>query len=224
MRIETVTTEYKIYKYNELSDKAKEKVKKWYLESFHDEDLFTEICENDLYNLFGENRLYIQYSLNYCQGNGFNIFGKISAKSIFKCLENHNGGTRFEQFENVLTDKEKRTILHYQELLSKRTILHYAEECGEIELPENNCYAYSLADSIDIVDDWTFQLETYSAYRDINEEVLKKFERLVRDIFSVLCEYYEKIGYEWFYEVDDEEVEEMCEANEYEFLEDGSLY
>lgn len=128
-------------------------------------------------------------------------------------MENHNGGTQLEQFENVLTDKEKRTILHY------------AEECGKIKLPVNNRYAYSLADRIDIVDDWMFQLETYSAYRDINEEVLKKFERLVRDIFSVLCEYYEKIGYEWFYdEVSDEEVEECCEANEYEFLEDGSLY
>lgn len=213
MRIETVTTEYKIYKYNELSDEAKENVKEWYLESFHDADRFSEICENDLYNLFGDTNLNIQYSLDYCQGDGFNIYGEISAESIFKCLENHNGGTQLEQFENVLTDKEKRTILHY------------AEECGEIELPENNRYAYSLADHIDIVDDWTFQLETYSAYRDINEEVLKKFERLVRDIFSVLCEHYEKIGYEWLYdEVSDEEVEECCEANEYEFLEDGSLY
>lgn len=213
MRIETVTTEYKIYKYNELSDKAKEKVKEWYLESFHDADLFTEDCRNDLLNLFGDTNLNIQYDLGYCQGDGFNIYGEINAESIFKCLENHNGGTQLEQFENVLTDKEKRTILHY------------AEECGEIELPENNRYAYSLADRIDIVDDWTFQLETYSAYRDINEEVLKKFERLVRDIFSVLCEFYEKIGYEWFYnEVSDEEVEECCEANEYEFLEDGSLY
>lgn len=210
MRIKTVTIE--IYKYNELSDKAKEKVKEWYLESFRDVYRFSEDCENDLYNLFGENSLHIQYDLDYCQGDGFNIWGKISAESIFKCLENHNGGTQLEQFENVLTDKEKRVILHY------------AEECGKIELPMNNRYAYSLADRIDIVDDWTFQLEIYSAYRDINEEVLKKFERLVRDIFSVLCEYYEKIGYEWFYEVDDEEVEECCEANEYEFLEDGSLY
>jgi hypothetical protein len=213
MRIETVTTEYKIYKYNELSDEAKENVKEWYLESFHDADCFSEICENDLYNLFGDTNLNIQYDLRYCQGDGFNIYGEINAESIFNCLENHNGGTQLEQFENVLTDKEKRTILHY------------AEECGKIELPMNNHYAYSLADRIDIVDDWTFQLETYGAYRDINEEVLKKFERLVRDIFSVLCEYYEKIGYEWFYdEVSDEEVEEICEANEYEFLEDGSLY
>lgn len=212
MRIETVTTEYKIYKYNELSDKAKKNVKEWYLKSFHDADFFTEYCENDLHNLFGKNSLHVQYELNYCLGDGFNIYGKISAESIFKCLENHNGGTWLEQFENVLTDKEKRIILHY------------AEECGEIELPENNRFAFSLADRIYIVYDWTFQLETYSAYRDINKEVLKKFEQLVRDIFSVLCKSYEKIGYEWFYEVDDEEVEKMCEANEYEFLEDGSLY
>lgn len=212
MRIETVTTEYKIYKYNELSDEAKENVKKWCLKNFHNADLFTEDCENDLYNLFGKNSLHIQYDFGCCQGDGFNIYGKINAESIFKCLENHNGGTRLEQFENVLTDKEKRTILRY------------AEECGEIELPMNRRYTYSLAYYIDIVDDWMFQLEIYSVYRDINEEVLKKFEELVRDIFGVLCEYYEKIGYEWFYEVDDEEVEDVCEANGYEFLEDGRLY
>lgn len=213
MRIKTVTIEYKIYKYNELSDEAKENVKKWYLESFHNADFFTEDCENDLYNIFEKNSLHVQYDLNNCQGDGFNIYGKISVESIFKCLENHNAGSQLEPFESVLTDKEKRTILHY------------AEECGEIELPKNNRYAYSLADYIDIVDDWTFQLETYSAYRDVNEEVLKKFEGLVRDIFTVLCDHYEKIGYEWFYgEVSDEEVEEFCEANEYEFLEDGSLY
>lgn len=212
MRTETVTIEYKIYKYNELSDEAKENVKKWYLESFHDTDLFTEDCENDLYNLFGGNSLYVQYELNYCQGDGFNIYGKINVESIFKCLENHNAGSQLEPFESVLTDNEKRTILHY------------AEECGEIELPKNNRYTYSLADRIDIVDDWTFQLEN-CVYRDINIDTLKKFEGLVRDIFTVLCDHYEKIGYEWFYgEVSDEEVEECCEANEYEFLEDGSLY
>lgn len=209
MRIECV--EYKVYKYNELSDEAKEKVKEWYLEG-QEPYIFTDDCEEDLYNLFGENELKVQYSLGYCQGDGFNIYGELNAAQIFKCLENHNGGTQLEKFENVLTDKEKRTILNY------------ADQCGRIKLPMNDRYCYSLIDYVDIKDSWEYDLEVYSAYKNIKVEVLEKFEELVKDIFRTLCKSYEKQGYEFFYEISEEDLEEVCEANGYEFLENGKLF
>ena len=208
MRTVTITKNYDVYKFHELSEDAKEKVREWYLDG-QEPFIFTDDCENDLYNLFGDNNLKVQYSLSYCQGDGFNIYGKIDAESIFNCLEKHNGGTQLEQFENVLTDKEKKTILHY------------AEECGEIELPMNSRYGYSLADYIEIADPWEYDLY---GYKNVNVEALKKFEKLVRDIFGTLCRSYEKWGYEFFYEISDEDLEEMCEANEYEFLEDGTVF
>ena len=208
MRIETV--EYKVYKYNELSDDAKEKVREWYLKG-QEPFIFTEDCENDLYNLFGKNNLKVQYSLASCQGDGFNIYGTIDAESIFNCLEKHNGGTQLERFENVMTDKEKKTILHY------------AKECGAIELPINSRYCYSLADYIDIVESWEWELDI-NGYKNINTDILNKFEKLVREIFGTLCMAYEKWGYNFFYEISDEDLEEMCEANGYEFLEDGSIF
>lgn len=207
----TITVDYKVYKYNELDESAKEKVKRWYLET-QDSYGFSEMVKEDLKCLFGENDLDVQYSLAYCQGDGFNIYGEINAESILKCLENHNGGTQLEKFENVLTEKEKKTILHY------------ANECGKIKLPMNNRYCYSLADYIDIKDDWEYDLEVYSGYKNINVGVLEKFEALVRDIFYKLCKSYEKEGYEYFYEISDEDLEEICEANEYEFLEDGTVF
>ena len=209
--MKVVSVEYKVYKYNELSDKAKEKVKQWYLEG-REPFIFTEDCEQDLQNLFGKNDLKVQYSLGYCQGDGFNIYGKIDAESIFKCLEKHNGGTQLEKFENVLTEKEKKTILHY------------AEECGAIELPCNNRYCYCIAGHTDIADDWEYQLDNYSYYKNINKEVLEKFEGLVCGIFKTLCKGYENWGYDYFYEISEEDLEEMCEANEYEFLEDGTVF
>ena len=42
-----------------------------------------------------------------------------------------------------------------------------------------------------------------------NKEVLEKFETLVREIFGTLCKVYEKWGYEYFYEIDDETMEEI---------------
>lgn len=206
----TVAVEYEVYKYNELNDKAKEKVREWYLEG-QEPFIFTDMCKDDLYNLFGKNNLDVQYSLSYCQGDGFNIYGKIDAEDIFNCLEKHNGGTQLAEFEDMLTEKEKKTILHY------------AEECGQIELPINNRYCYSLADYIDIYDEWETTL-VYADYRDINVDVLKKFEKLVRGIFRTLCKSYEKWGYEYFYEISEEDLEEICESNEYEFMEDGTVF
>ena len=208
MRTECVM--YNVYKYNELSEDAKEKVKQWYLNG-QEPDFFADDCEMDLENLFGKNDLKVQFSLASCQGDGFNIYGKIDAESILKCLESHNGGTQLEKFENVLTEKEKKTILHY------------ATECGDIELPMNSRYCYSLADYIDIADDWETTL-VYADYRDINVKVLKKFEEMVRDIFRTLCRSYEKWGYEFFYEIADDDLDEICEANGYEFLEDGTMF
>lgn len=211
--MKTVTVEYEVFNYNELSTKAKEKVKNWYLDGQTDLSfIFTEDCEQDLYNLFGDNDLEVQYSLGYCQGDGFNIYGKINAKNIFNCLENHNGGTQLEEFENALTEKEKKTILHY------------AEECGAIELPVNNRYCYCIARYTDIADDWEYQLENYSGYKNINKEVLEKFEKLVKELFTKLCNDYEEYGYNFFYEISEEDLAEICEVNGYEFLEDGTIF
>jgi hypothetical protein len=206
----TVAVEYKIYKYNELSESAKEKVKEWYLEG-QEAFVFSEMVKEDLNCLFGKNNLDVQYSLASCQGDGFNIYGRIDAESIFKCLEMHNGGGQLARFENALTDKEKKTILAY------------AEECGDIELPMNRHYSYSLADYIDIVEEWGWRLE-HADYSNINTEALKKFEELVRGIFGTLCRDYEKWGYEFFYEVSDEDLEEHCDCNGWEFLEDGTIF
>lgn len=207
----TATIEYQVYKYIELSDEAKEKARAWYLEG-REPYVFTEIVMEDLYNLFGENDLQVQYSLGYCQGDGLNIYGKINAENIFKCLENHNGGTQLEQFENVLTEKEKKTILHYAEL------------CGEIELPINNRYCYCIARYVDVAEEWEYILENHFDYSNINKEALEKFENLVQEVFEKLCASYEEQGYEYFYEISEEDLEEMCEANGYEFLEDGTIF
>ena len=207
----TATVEYEVYKYNELSEEAKEKVKQWYLDG-QEPYIFSEDIKEDLYNLFGENDLDVQYSLAYCQGDGLNIYGKIDAESIFKCLKEHRAGTQFAKFENMLTEKEKKTILNY------------AEECGAVEIPMNNRYCYSLADYIDIAEDWEYDLEYYSGYKNINKEALNKFELLVRCIFATLCKSYEKWGYEYFYEIDEETLDEICEANGYEFLANGRIF
>jgi len=54
--------------------------------------------------------------------------------------------------------------------------------------------------------------------------VIRKMEKLVADMFVMLAGRYEKYGYKYFYEPDEEEITEACEANGWEFLEDGTFY
>ena len=212
MRTVTITNTYEVFKFNELSESAKEEVKRWYLD--HQEaEFFTEQCKEDLRNLFGENNLEVQYSLASCQGDGFNIYGMINAEAIFNCLEKHNGGCQLEEFENMFTEEEKRTILNYGTEV-------------DIKLPYNRHYCYSLADRIDIVDEWQWYFEEdYSKeVLEKDRKLLEKFENIVRGIFFTLCRDYEKQGYEFFYEINEEDLEEECDSNDWDFLKDGTLF
>lgn len=203
----TVTTTY--YEYNDLGDEAKEAVKRWYIENYRWSDDFTSDVKRDLEMLFGKNDLDVEYSLNYCQCDGFNIYGKISAQAIFDAIDNDNV-TVFEEYKNVLTDAEKQTILDY------------AEYCGMIELPDNRLYGYCMANHIEITQSWTYDLEC-AGVESIDCHLLSRFEKMVIDMFTELCKTYEEWGYEFFYDVSDDEMCENCDANEWEFDEDGNL-
>lgn len=208
----TITIEKNIYKYDELNDDAKENAKQWFLVNCRFAEDFSQYVKEDLENLFGKNNLDVEYNLSYSQGDGLNIYGMIDPKAIFDCLKNHNGGTMFGKYENVLTDAEKQTILDY------------TEYCGRVELSKNHgFYSYCVADTTDIAEAWQTELE-WNDVENIDVDTLKKFEQLVIGMFTDLCNTYEEWGYDFFYEISDEEMSETCDANEWEFDENGELY
>lgn len=206
----TVVTETKVYTYDELNDKAKEKVKQWLLDDEFRSQILHEIMEEDLYNLFGVH-LKAQFSLGCCQGDGVNIYGEISAENILRMINSGSYGGLSEKYKNYLTEKEQRTILAY------------ADICPLISLPKNGRYCYSLADRIDFSDDWIYELER-ACYKNINEAAILIFEKMVQEIFGELCCEYETMGYKYLYEMDDEEAKETCAANGYEFTADGRWF
>ena len=209
-----VVVEYDVYKYEELNDSAKENVKRWYLDG-KDSYVFTETCKEDLNCLFGYNHnLNVQYSLAHCQGDGLNVYGSIDAKDIIECIKDNNGGTQFKPYRNWLTDEQMETILDY------------AEMCGEIKIPMNISYCYCMADYIDFASDWISDLKWDWDYNEekIDKNTIYQFETMVSAIFKSICKDYEKTGYEYFYEVTDEELEEVCDIMDYEFYEDGRFF
>lgn len=210
--MEIITKEYKVYDFSELSEDAKEKAKQWYLDDDFRPSEFTEIYEHDLQNIFPDSELKLQYSLNYCQGDGLNIYGNLDVNNILNLPASGFCGNEFDDLIGYFTDKEVRTISQY------------SDECGtEIGLPMNNRYNYCCVDRIDLAEEWENKL-LLASYKNINKELLQKLEKYVITIIKRLCADYEKYGYEFFYEIEDETMEELCDINEWKFLEDGTYF
>ena len=205
----TITITKNVYAYDELSESAKQKVKDWYLPMRNDD--FSDYVNHNVKYLFDGSDVKVQYSLSYCQGDGLNIYGKVYAEDIFNALAKSDKYTILEKYADAMTDAEQDTILYYAGL------------CNDIELPYNRNYCYCMADYINFADDWRDSLE-WEDYENIDIVTIHKFENLVQDIFNTLCSDYENDGYEYLYEINDEEMQETCEANEWEFYEDGTIF
>lgn len=211
--MEVVTREYKVYNFSELSEDAKEKAKQWYLDDDFRPQEFENIYTEDLHYLFNNSDLKMQFSLSYCQGDGLNIYGKLDLMDVFAAIrDTDHSGEQFKQYKDLFSEHEQKTIEAYMEV------------CGrEIELPYNRHYCYCVDDRVDFADEWIEILE-YCRYKNIQIDTIRKMEKLVGMMFENLSATYEKYGYDYFYNADDEVVNEACEANGWRFLEDGTFF
>lgn len=199
----TITKKYKLYTYNELSEEAKEKVKEWYLDDEMRSTFFYEDKKYFLAENYKRSNLEVIFSLSNCQGDGLNIEGKINL---------------YDFAEKWETDEK-----------SRRTIEHYIDNSfSEYTFESNNRYCYSckfidrkyIDDTImEFIDDLK-----YNGIRGIKTDVIKAFFNDMIDHFEELDEEWEKAGYKYFYDAEESEIAECCEANNYEFLEDGTFY
>lgn len=209
MRTITETTTTNVYKYDELNTKAQERVREWYVANYRTPELFSEMLADDLEIVFGENDLDVEYSLSNSQGDGLNVYGSISLTQILDEAERCSWLTYFDAFRNCFTADEKALIRRY------------AEDYDTVNIPRNtsNMYHYCHADHIDYVYDY---MTVAGDGADV--DLLNRVNAALISLFSEVCASYEEWGYEFFYDVDDDTLSEVCEANGWEFTEDGELY
>lgn len=200
MRNVTITTNYDVYRFSELSESAKERFREWFLEHIRYADDFTDMCEENLSQIFPKSDLKVQYSLGYCQGDGLNIYGDLNLEDIF------------DKIKDDFTDKEQKFFRHI-----------FSEFSYRYKMESNNHYCYCICDRYDYSEDITWDME-YANYRNIRYDLLEKFNQLARDYMSELCGIFEDSGYKYFYEVSDEELEDFAECNDYEFTDDGNIF
>lgn len=195
----TITRAYEVYEYKELCEEAKEKVKEWYLKG-QEAYIFTDMCKEDLKNLFPNSELEVEYSLSCCQGDGFNIYGTIYLDEVLEKIAEH------------FTAKE----LKFFEWAFNRYGSAYKMEA-------NRHYCYCICSRNDFAEDILSDME-YEQMRGIPTATLEKFSKLVGEYLDSLCGDFEKSGYAYFYEVSDEDLREACEANEWTFTADGEFF
>lgn len=197
--------EFKVYYFEELSEQAKKKA----IEDFRRRGTWEQWDNDDLSEYFKERLMeygfyddvQIEFSLGYCQGDGVAFYGEIDF-SIW--LKNH---------QDHFTKKE----------LKRLEWLNYEFGIGLSTTRNSYGYHYSHYNTMDI----NVACDGYIGLRDSDllDEVLNEVEELLKDEVVELSREFERIGYEEIeYKNSDEYIIESIIVNEYEFMEDGSMF
>ena len=195
-----VTLTCHVYRYDELNDAAKEKVKRDYIETGIEDTLLYEDIMEELSVMFPQSSIKPQFNFGCCQGDGVNIYGEMSFDDLAKA----------ENFAENFTYDEWKTLMAYK-------------YCINIRLPENKRYTYCTAFLIDFAQEAIDNLES-EGIRNINAALLYRFEQCVKEFVEDLCNEWKKDGYERLYNISDEYMSEFCVANDWEFNENGALW
>lgn len=201
MRIESI--EYKVYSFFELDEKGKEKVRNWYLDN-QDSSAFAEDCKYYLKDKFHNSDLDVEFQLGYVQGDGLNVYGSLDLMDLYERI--------IEKNPDLFIGKERKFL--------EWVLCTYL---GDYSLPKNHIGCCCMSNHWDFVADIIADME-YDHIRNIKYAVLGDFNAAAIEIMEQICSDLQKMGYEYFYEISDEDLEEFCESNGYEFLADGSVF
>lgn len=207
-----VTMVFNVYRFEELNEEAKEVVKQWYLDG-QDTNIFNDILKSELELFFPNSDLNTNYTLNYCQGDGVNVHGIISLKDVLEFSTLLQLNEFYPKMKEVFTEKQIKTLNFYFKQISD----------SAIELPQTMGYCACSAVMAHVEATLIESLE-YDKFRDINKKLIKKFEKFFIESLMILTKEFKERGYDFFYEISEEDLQEHCESNDYWFYENGEFY
>jgi hypothetical protein len=179
------------YRYNELEEYAQEKAKENYLAEERLPEFFSEDLIYELQEQFGLGNLQTYYSLSNNQGDGLCLYGKIS---------------HTELFENDKFKKIAFKGIHYKQIQSVK------DELQGIDFEHRSNYYHLHTVNIE-----SHEYNLTSKQANIVERIINN----VKSWYASFCRDWEKRGYAYFYEISDEDMQEICDANDYLFTARG---
>jgi hypothetical protein len=190
--MKTLVKHITAYQFEELETKARENAKANYLLKEHLPDFFSEDLGYELQETYGLNHLKTCYSLSYCQGDGLCLCGQIS---------------RSELFDNDKFKKIAFAGIHYKQIQSVYDVLQGID----FEHRSRYCYAETVHIESRCYDDATGK----------QKEIIDRVIGNVKSWYLSFCKQWENQGYDYFYEISDEDMKERCNDADYFFTEDG---
>ena len=214
--MKTITEIKNIYLFNELKAETKIKVLKEIENNILNERsdssyVFEEVVSNILepLNQSSYSDLKFTYDLGNCQGDGFNIYGEFDINTFIPLWNR--------------SDEEKEIIKLCFDCLSSPSIKllcddRYNYSCkflNKQEIPD-------IIDEIKELMSYEEDGEYENIWKEEYQDILNNFLTDMFNYFEELDIELEKIGYEYFYKVDEEEIHEKIQ--EYCYYEDGTIY
>lgn len=205
MRTFEVTKEYTVYNYCELSEEAKNRVKWEYLELDRTPEDFQYMLKEELDTRFERSPLSVNFDLSGCQGSGLNITGSLEFSDILQ----------IEEICNKFTEKENRALYFYFEECYIKPYDFYKNwrdsySCKYVDRPH---LVLHIMDELE---------ENYVS--NINTDLVERVSEAILDYMEKLEKSFYEWGMEYFYEISDEEMEEISNEYGWEYLENGKTW
>lgn len=194
-----VTKEYTVFKYKDLSEEAKEKVRQKFYEwtdlTWWADDWKEQLKEK------GFEDVDLSYSLGYAQGDGASFTAKsVDIETLVKSFPKLK---KFKQF----ADGDK----YYMSINIERISSHYVHE--------NTTRA-----NVEVLEKYAKDGSTLDL-TEKEEKLLGDFEKTLNEVIYDLNRKIGESGYaEIEHQTSEEYIKDMSEANNYEYLESGELF
>lgn len=192
------TIRTKVYQFNELSDEAKQVAIENERNNEYNVELysFQENAKERIEEVGFYDGIELQYSLNYCQGDGLSFnCGKIKESVLLSF---------FAEILGTGKEKTAKTIMEYCSFTLKSTNHHY-------------CYASK--------GDIRYEFDDYYANHPQIHTIVGKVEEKLENLYMELCKELEKQGYDEIeYQQSDECISEKLISNEIDFTKDGKIF
>lgn len=165
------------YKYNELSEKVQQSLKEKIVHSWEYMDDFNWKIQDIIDNDFPNSDIKIQWSLDYCQGDGVNVYGVLDYRDAIEFVK------------KMQPDKIKEDFIR---------IVKFCDI--DFKLPENPNYTYCYINRVDIAENL---INEYEAITDQEppedwQTTAERFEAVVIECIENFCKEMEDYGYNYF--------------------------